>query len=215
MTSAVGPARASSDRFATRLRPQLAVCDHAVVRVAYEIDAADRIIGHDSGWDAFARANDAPELTELDGSIVLWGSIADETTRLLWRALFDHVRDTGRSIDVKYRCDAPHARRWFVATLTPLPDRGMRFDASLAREELREPVVDETFDVDPDRFIRMCSWCARFACGDEWCEIEEAAAHQGWLEQRRQPSVTHTICPPCLEAQLAELDLNATDPPLG
>ena len=161
-------------------------------------------------------ANDAPELAQPDGPISLWESIADETTRLLWHELIGHVRRTGTPLNIKYRCDAPHARRWFPARLTPYPDRRVRFVATLVSEELRTPVVDETFAVDPDRFIRMCSWCARFACddadarddtrGDVWCEIDEAAERQGWLERRRAPSVTHTVCPSCLEQQLAELE---------
>ncbi|MFP5489196.1 MAG: hypothetical protein ACLGHQ_12925 [Acidimicrobiia bacterium] len=176
------------------------------MHVCYEIDADDRIVGHDRGWEQFALDNDAPLLANPSTSTVLWDAIADETTTLLWRTLVDHVRAAGEPIDIRYRCDAPHARRWFEATLTPFPDGRVRFDAHLVREELREPVVDERFDVDPDRLIRMCSWCARFECEDDWCEIEDVAARERWLERRRQPIVTHTICPSCFARQLAELD---------
>jgi hypothetical protein len=107
---------------------------------------------------------------------------------------------------VRYRCDAPTARRWFHALVTPLQDGSVQFEARLVREELRAPVVDSFVEVDSDRFIRMCSWCNRFECDDGgWYEIEEAAERERWLEQRRQPSITHTICAECMERQLAEL----------
>lgn len=174
--------------------------------MGYEIDVDGRLVGFDQGWVDFALANDAPGLTAPPPQPVIWDSIGDETTRHLWRTLVDHVRATGEPHDIRYRCDAPHARRWFVTRITPRSDGRVQFDAELVREELREPVIDERIEVDPDRFIKMCSWCARFECGDTWCEVEEAAARSRWLEQRRQPTITHTICPACLETQLAQLD---------
>ena len=176
------------------------------MNVGYEIDAGDRLVGYDQGWIDFALDNDAPGLTAAPPQPVIWGSIVDDTTRQLWQAIVSHVRVTGTPLDIRYRCDAPHARRWFVTRITPLSDGRVKFDAELLREELREPVIDERIEVDTDRFIQMCSWCARFECGDSWCEVEEAAARARWLEQRRQPTITHTICPSCLEAQLAQLD---------
>jgi hypothetical protein len=174
------------------------------VTVSYTIDAFDRVIDHDEGWSEFAEQNDAPELTDFRGD--LWSSIADTTTAALWRAVVTHVRETGRAITVRYRCDAPAARRWFDAVVTPLPDGSVQFDAQVVREEPRAPVVDATVPIDPDRFIHMCSWCNRFECSDgAWYEIEEAAERERWLEQRRQPSITHTICAECMSRQLAEL----------
>lgn len=176
------------------------------VRVVYEIDVNDRIVDHDGGWERFARENGAPALADPIDPPVLWDSIADETTRLLWRALVDHVRTAGTPLQVGYRCDAPHTRRWFEARLTLHADERVRFDARLVREEPREPVLDGRLPIDHDRLVRMCSWCARFACDDDWCEIEDALRHERWLEMGTQPLVTHTICPTCFDRQMSELD---------
>ncbi|MEO8257680.1 MAG: hypothetical protein ABI868_10095 [Acidobacteriota bacterium] len=79
--------------------------------VAYTLDASDTIIAVNDAWIAFAAANDGVPL--LPPAILgrsLWDFIADHTTILLYRRLFERVRAGVGPVRVTFRCDAP-ARR--------------------------------------------------------------------------------------------------------
>jgi hypothetical protein len=39
-----------------------------------------------------------------------------------------------------------------------------------------------------------------------WCEVEEAVTRLKLFEAASIPSISHGVCPPCLETALKELD---------
>ena len=55
-------------------------------------------------------------------------------------------------------------------------------------------------------FVRVCAWCKRVELGYDWFELPQAALEAIDVAN----SITHTICPDCTRAVLAELrDPNA------
>ena len=65
----------------------------------------------------FAKENGAPELAESVGRS-LWDFIADDSTRRLYARIHQHVRMTGRTAGVRFRCDAPNLKRYMSLTIS-------------------------------------------------------------------------------------------------
>ena len=82
--------------------------------VVYVLDESDAIATVNDSWTAFARANGGEAL--LPPAIIgrsVWDYIADPTTRLLYRRIFERVR-TGMG-PVRFRFNAtrlPYAGSW-------------------------------------------------------------------------------------------------------
>jgi hypothetical protein len=51
--------------------------------------------------------------------------------------------------------------------------------------------------------IEMCGWCDRFRVGEDWVEVEEAAARLKLLQRSNPPAISHGICPDCTEMLMA------------
>ncbi len=170
-------------------------------RLAYRLDADDRVRPLDDAWAAAAIVNAAPELASV-GSFPLWDAIADAGSLLLWRQLVARVRETGSQLVVPYRCDTPDRRRWFEMHLGPAGGSAVDFESVFVREEAREQVrlldrlVRRSTDGPP---ILLCSWCARARVDAAWVEIEDAVARLGLLAVEQPPPLTHGICPDCFE----------------
>lgn len=170
-------------------------------RLAYRLEADDRVRPLDDAWAAAAIVNAAPELASI-GSLRLWEAIADATSLLLWRQLVARVRETGAHLVVPYRCDTPDRRRWFEMHVRPAAGSAVDFESVFVREEEREHVrlldrlVRRSTGGQP---ILLCSWCARARVGASWVEIEDAVARLGLLAVEQPPPLTHGICSDCFE----------------
>jgi hypothetical protein len=56
-------------------------------------------------------------------------------------------------------------------------------------------------------FVRVCAWCARVNLDDDWLPMPQVALDAIHVRER----ITHSICPDCTQALLAELrEPNAT-----
>ncbi len=166
-------------------------------------DADHRIAWTSANWDRFARENGAPELAS--GGVVghpLWRYVEGAETRLVYEAVFERVRHTGREAVLPFRCDSPDLRRFMelrVARVERESGVFLEIAAELLREESR-PAVD-LLDPSAPRAgatVRLCSFCKQMRVeGDRWLELEDAVAHLDLLGADVQPPLSHGICPDC------------------
>jgi hypothetical protein len=176
--------------------------------VEYRIDANDILTDVGDGWAEFARENEAAELATPTLDRTLWSYIDRTEIRELWQLLVDRVRNLQREARVPFRCDAPHARRWFEMAIAAEPDGSVRFRSELAFEEPRPPIalLDPETERDPDAEpIRVCSWCGRGEHDGRWLEIEELLRAGRLLERTSMPSISYGICASCRAGMAAEL----------
>lgn len=168
--------------------------------VEYWIDADDVVREVGEGWADFARANDAAELVAPPADRTLWEQMASEEVADLWRLLVERVRSLEVEARVPFRCDGPAARRWFEMTLTPGPERRVKFRSVLAFEELRTPLalLDGQADRDPSvPPVAMCSWCNRGEHHGDWLDVEELVVAARLLEEPTLPPLSYGICVAC------------------
>ena len=180
----------------------------ATTVVEYRIDASDNIIDVGRNWADFARENDAPEIANPAPDRTLWTYFENDEIRDLWQLLVERVRALRTVAEVPFRCDAPHARRWFDMMITPESDGGIHFQCVLAFEEQRSPVplLDRRSERDDGlRPVPLCGWCGRGQLGSRWLEVEELLQTTRLLEQILMPPISHGICPSCRAEMSAEL----------
>ncbi|MEI2697733.1 MAG: hypothetical protein V9E94_05105 [Microthrixaceae bacterium] len=176
--------------------------------VEYCIDADDFVIAVDRDWNAFAQANNAPELAHQRPTQTLWSYFGSDEVRTIWQALVQHVRTSKTEARVSLRCDAPHMRRWFEMTMTPEPDNGVRFQSKLVFEESRPslPFLSTNVERSSDWLaVPICSWCNKGEANSRWLDIEEVVQNLRLLEQP-MPSISYGICPTCQELMASELN---------
>jgi hypothetical protein len=172
----------------------------------YRIDATNRLTWVNAAWVGFARANGGEDVmpAKILGQDLL-AAFADPTIRSLYDTMIRRAR-AGHPVRFDYRCDAPDRRRTFTMEIRPGPGGEVEFCSTLLREEPRPPVVllQPGQPRDPERFVRVCSWCQKIALPDgRWVEVEHAIAEQRLLETERQPRQTHGLCEAC-HRQIAE-----------
>lgn len=189
-------------------RPPPGATPPAPMVVEYRIDERDVLIDVGSGWAEFARANWAPELAVPTGDRTLWSFMDGGPIGELWQLLVHRVRTVQRPARVPFRCDAPHARRWFEMTIEPGRDGDVRFRSVLAFEAPRAPLalLDPSVDRDVAAApVPLCSWCGRGQHGERWLDIDELLQASRLLEMGAIPPVTYGICAPCRAEMRAEL----------
>ena len=167
---------------------------------SYTINAQDQIVSVNRSWQEFADSNGA---TNIDGDQELghsvWHYITGAEVRQLYEMLFDGVRRKRRAVTVPFRCDAPDRRRFMELQVTPgSTDGALVVSCVTLREEERDgaPLFAET-DPDPDKLLKVCSWCKHIEMDDDWVEVEEATQRLNLFAARRLPRLTHGICPQC------------------
>jgi hypothetical protein len=175
--------------------------------VAYDIDAADRIVRVSPGWSAVAVAGGAPGLQ--DALVVgrpLWDFVADPTTRQLYAAMLERARTGARPLKFSFRCDTPTERRLMGMQLTGLPGGGVAFEVRVIAVQPRPAVALLDAGTPRRGMVRMCSWCKRLPVpSGEWVEVEDAVKVLDLLDTTPLPAITHGICPPCYEGVMAAL----------
>ena len=164
----------------------------------YRVDAEDRITFVDASWVAFAGENGLPALTaEFVKGTSLWNYISEGATQDYYRNIIKHVRTTGRTVVVPFRCDGPECRRFMEMSVAGLDAGALEFRSVLIREEARSRV--DLFDPDfprTEQWLTVCAWCKKVDAAG-WVEVEEAMRQLGLSNQARLPRITHGMCPAC------------------
>lgn len=175
--------------------------------VVYQVNSQDEIVYLNETWQVFALANDAADLApEKVLGRPLWDFITDETTKVLYREILQHVR-AGRATQFQFRCDAPAYRRYMEMTVTAQPGGEVQFASSLAREEARPPQeILNRFAARSEEWLRICGWCKRVdVTGRGWEAIEQAVSLLHLFGQKNLPRLTHGMCENCYQGMLQQV----------
>jgi hypothetical protein len=159
----------------------------------------------DDGYYRFADENGWDGAGESLGRL-LWDFVAGEELRKLQRMLVRRIRGEARSVQLPFRCDGPDVRRELdIHIAARSAGRFVLFSAHARSEEPRAE-FQPLLSVDAPRgeeTLTMCGWCDRFLVGEEWVEVEEAAARLGLFQRRELPTISHGVCPDCGEMLMA------------
>lgn len=177
--------------------------------VAYTLDASDAIIAVNDAWVAFAAANDgAPLLAPAILGRSLWDFIADRTTILLYRRIFERVREGISPVRFTFRCDAPALRRLLEMSIVMQPAGALQVVVRSVRVEDRPAVLLlDPAEKRSDAVLRVCGWCKRLPDpGGRWMEIEAALPLLALFEQTALPAISHGICEECHRVMMGAAD---------
>lgn len=167
---------------------------------SYRIDRFDHVLSVDDAWLAFARENDAPELTrEHVVGRPLWDFVEGSEMRRLLRLVLSRVRRNDVPLLLPFRCDAPERRRFMRLVLTPLADDEVRIDSVLERQDRQPPIrlLDRRTPRSADVLV-LCSLCRRAELpGGEWAEVEDAVVRLDLFGGGPLPRLAHGVCPGC------------------
>lgn len=163
------------------------------------IDDQDHLVRVDSGYYRFAEENGWAAAGESLGRS-LWDFVAGDDLERLERMLVRRVRGEARGVELPFRCDGPEVRREMNLEIAANSSgRYVVFSARMRSEEQREEAQPLLAAGAPrgEQMLTMCGWCDRFLVGDEWVEVEQAAAQLGLFQLDELPRISHGICPDC------------------
>ncbi len=167
--------------------------------LVYRIDVADRLVSVGPGFDEFAAANEAPQLSSARVlGRRLWSFFGDAETVLLYESLVERVRRTGQPVRVPFRCDSPQRRRFMEMELVPVGEGAIEFRSALLRLEEQAPLP--LYDARRPRTgdpLRVCGWCKRVRLEAGWLEAEEAIRALDLFARPQLPPLSHGICEDC------------------
>jgi len=169
----------------------------------YEVDKNGVIISIKGPWDKFAKSNGGKSVTK------------NET---IGRNLFDIVRgpgvvhiyrtmhgvlfsNPGKTIAFAYRCDAPDMKRFMIMEMKASRER-IVYRSTVEKEEPVSPPLALDYDRLAKDFIVLCSFCKDFRYPPEsgqWSPIERVFESAPAVF-----SISHGICPSCLEMRYKE-----------
>lgn len=168
----------------------------------YAIDEQDRLTHLSDDWLSFAAENNAAELTE--SSLLghsLWEYIEGQDTILLYKKLFERVRETQQQQCLPFRCDAPIFERHMRMNIVPQPSGSIHFDCVIVKVRivpavhLLEPTQRRSADC-----LHMCSFCKRVEVPPlGWLEVAEVVGRMHLFRAEQMPKVQQTVCPLCRE----------------
>lgn len=171
--------------------------------IRYRVSAEGAIEAIEGPWQEFARNNEAPELADPPEGRSLIDFVTGSSTRELIRNLMAKVREEGRPLEIPYRCDAPHRRRFMRLRIEPHDEGTVLFRSWIEREEPREPVPLMEFKAPrSSELLKMCAWCNRFDVEEEWLEVEDAVDRLKLFGVTLLPDISHGVCPGCEEQVL-------------
>jgi len=179
----------------------------------YAVDAHDRIISVGETWESFARENDCGTVAAADVvGVSIWDHITGVDVRYLYRTLFEHLRASpGAVVEVPFRCDGPALRRFMSLHMQADESGAIRLRGALLRSEQRPPVALLNPAAIPadEAFLEMCSFCKRALMDEgDWVHVEVAVTRLRLFEVDRVPSLTHSVCPECVDDFHNRLALN-------
>jgi hypothetical protein len=166
--------------------------------LSYTIDADDRLTDADGGYFSFASQN---LWTGAEKSIgrPLWDFVSGPAVQKAQRSLLSRVRESGRSVELPFRCDAPALRREMTIAIRPHgPDGAVTFSAHVDLETIRPAQAL----LDPRRrrrgeVVEMCSWCDRFRVEGRWNEVELAGHAFEPTTGGEPPRIAQCLCGAC------------------
>ena len=166
----------------------------------YCVDEHDVVANIDHWWLAFAKENNAAELSEA--AVVghsLWDFISDEPTRILYSEIHSHVRATGNPITVPFRCDSPTLQRYMQLTVSSVAGKQLLYTSSLIRAvSQRHLSLLDPSQKRSNEYLTMCSFCKRsFVEPTDWLELENIALKLRLYDKQTVPGVLYTVCPDC------------------
>ncbi len=173
--------------------------------LSYAIDEDDHLVKVDEGYHCFAKENGWDRSGESLGRS-LWDFVAGPELEKLQRMLLRRIRGEVRDVELPFRCDGPDVRREMdIKIAAGASGRIVLFSARMRSEEKR-PRSQPLLATDATRSaetLTMCGWCDRFLVGEEWVEVEEAAARLGLFQRTKLPTISHSICSDCAEMLMA------------
>ena len=177
--------------------------------VVYALDASDAITAVNDSWIAFARENGGEAL--LPPAIIgrsIWDFIADPTTRMLYRRIFERVRSGTGPVRFSFQCDAPAVRRLLEMTIARDRAGSLRLVVHTLALEPRAPELLLDGDAPrSDELVRMCAWCKRIPGPDgTWGEVDEVLPKLGLFAKSVLPRISHGICEDCDRMIISELE---------
>ncbi|MDX1656747.1 MAG: hypothetical protein R3310_16175 [Candidatus Competibacteraceae bacterium] len=173
----------------------------------YCIDDEDQIAFVNQAWLEFARENAASSLVaEAVLGRRLWHFIADPQVVHLYRGMLERVRGQGGELQLPFRCDSPHWRR-FMQLHIHRQGQWVCFESRILRQEHRAPVALLEADKAREReWLRICSWCKKVQVeGRGWMEVERAVAALKLFDSATLPQLTHGMCPLCYRHFIRQL----------
>ena len=165
--------------------------------VDYVLDGEDRIIELGGQWDAFARANNAENLSgdALIGTL-FWDHVSGQSLSDLLGQVFQRARSLKQPIIVPARCDSPDTIRHLkIRVFARDPDRLEVRSCTTSEVPRKQWRANNRARA----LLKMCSWCNRFHYDGRWMEIEEAIEKYDLVNAEVVPKSSHGICPDCVQ----------------
>ena len=170
------------------------------------IDKDDTITYVNKNWIAFARNNNAQNIT-LNSVIgqKIWDFICDLETSRLYEALFTRARDTDSIVKIPFRCDSPNCRRFMELQIIPLENRSLEMRSYAIDEEYRNPVdLLDPGTLRSDASLSMCSNCKKVLVHDsQWCEVEDVIVKLDLFSKPKLPQINYGMCSGCRDKFLS------------
>ena len=169
-------------------------------KVVFEIDAKNKIVSIDEGWDE--AASEAGASKELEKEKILGRYIeefeASDTTQMYYNAIFKLCRIKQEKLQREYRCDSSTHKRFMRVTLVPLPKNHIQLIHETLREEAFTHTVvinDKTYTTDKkQKYIKRCSVCNSIQNIGETLWIPPESLCE---DKSIELNVIHTVCQSC------------------
>ena len=165
----------------------------------YQIDAVDRIAAVCTEWDPSVVRNDAPRLR---GATVIgrpiWSFLDGTAARFHYANLFETVRQTGVSTQLRLRADGPRRQTLCELDIIAKPNQSLLITVKTLRDRAVSyvPLWDKTLPRSA-ALVVACSWCKAIKIGDDWTSALNAGCDRDDIRSNCPPAVVHQICPSC------------------
>ena len=166
----------------------------------YEVDDKDRIVSVDTQWLSFAKNNGAVYLTRnyILGQN-LYSFIAGRKLGELYERLLRAARQTGKYMEIPFRCDGPSVRRYMELDIEPTANNYVKLTGRILKRKSRRrvPIFDLPYILNGQWQI-CCSVCRGLMREDgSWNEAEEVLANPYDEPPDGLPQLSYDVCPAC------------------
>lgn len=165
----------------------------------YVVDVVDRVAELSPDWLAAAQRGGAPGL--LPDAVIgrpIWSFIEGETVCFHYAQLFESVRQSGRTAQLRLRDDGPGRQSLLQMTVTPWPRQALRVAFHPVRE--RAVPISPLWNWRLARsaeVVLACSFCKFVQIDGAWMPIAEAELRRPDLRSSCPPEAMHHVCPAC------------------